>query len=140
MFDFFKLRRMPTLEEIERERERRSRGIRSMLKVAGIIFLALVAFISSMLLLNPMLQLHSLEQEKVRAEQQLLKARQVESEAYHRFLWMDDPEYFEQIARDRANQAKEGEVIIRRPTAEEQKLMEEEARKKRQPRKKPRRD
>ena len=92
MFDFFKLRRMPTLEEIERDRERRSRGIRSMLKVAGIIFLALVAFISSMLLLNPMLQLHSLEQEKVRAEQQLQKAKLVEDEAYHRFLWMDDPE------------------------------------------------
>ena len=134
MFDFFKLRRMPTLEEIERERERRSRGIRSMLKVAGIIFLALVAFISSMLLLNPMLQLHSLEQEKVRAEQQLLKARQVESEAYHRFLWMDDPEYFEQIARDRANQAKEGEHIIRRPTAEELRQMEQEASQQRNPR------
>jgi hypothetical protein len=139
MFDFFKLRRMPTLEEIERERERRSRGIRSMLKVAGIIFLALVAFISSMLLLNPMLQLHSLEQEKVRAEQQLLKARQVESEAYHRFLWMDDPEYFEQIARDRANQAKTGEHIVRRPTAEELKQMEQEKRKQQKP-KKPRRD
>ena len=139
MFDFFKLRRMPTLEEIERERERRSRGIRSMLKVAGIIFLALVAFISSMLLLNPMLQLHSLEREKVRAEQQLLKARQVESEAYHRFLWMDDPEYFEQIARDRANQAKAGEHIVRRPTAEELKQMEQEKRKQQKP-KKPRRD
>ena len=139
MFDFFKLRRMPTREEIERERERRSRGIRSMLKVAGIIFLALVAFISSMLLLNPMLQLHSLEQEKVRAEQQLLKARQVESEAYHRFLWMDDPEYFEQIARDRANQAKAGEHIVRRPTAEELKQMEQEKRKQQKP-KKPRRD
>lgn len=139
MFDFFKLRRMPTLEEIERERERRSRGIRSMLKVAGIIFLALVAFISSMLLLNPMLQLHSLEQEKVRAEQQLLKAKQVESEAYHRFLWMDDPEYFEQIARDRANQAKAGEHIVRRPTAEELKQMEQEKRKQQKP-KKPRRD
>lgn len=139
MFDFFKLRRMPTLEEIARERERRSRGIRSMLKVAGVIFLALVAFISSMLLLNPMLQLHSLEQEKVRAEQQLLKARQVESEAYHRFLWMDDPEYFEQIARDRANQAKAGEHIVRRPTAEELKQMEQEKRKQQKP-KKPRRD
>ena len=139
MFDFFKLRRMPTLEEIERDRERRSRGIRSMLKVAGIIFLALVAFISSMLLLNPMLQLHSLEQEKVRAEQQLQKAKLVEDEAYHRFLWMDDPEYFEQIARDRANQAKAGEHIVRRPTAEELKQMEQEKRKQQKP-KKPRRD
>lgn len=135
MFDFFKLRRMPTLEEIERDRERRSRGIRSMLKVAGIIFLALVAFISSMLLLNPMLQLHSLEQEKVRAEQQLQKAKLVEDEAYHRFLWMDDPEYFEQIARDRANQAKAGEHIVRRPTAEELKQLEQEKLKQQKPKK-----
>ena len=139
MLDFFRLRRIPTLEEIERERKRRSQGIRSMLKVAGIIFLALVAFISSMLLLNPMLQLHSLEQEKVRAEQQLEQARQVENEAYHRFLWMNDPEYFEQIARDRANQAKAGEHIVRRPTAEELKQMEQEKRKQQKP-KKPRRD
>ena len=131
--------RIPTLEEIEEQRLNRSRGIRGMIKVTGIIFLALVAFISSMLLLNPMLQLHSLEQEKVRAEQQLLKARQVESEAYHRFLWMDDPEYFEQIARDRANQAKAGEHIVRRPTAEELKQMEQEKRKQ-QKSKKPRRD
>ena len=135
MFDFFKLRRMPTLEEIERDRERRSRGIRSMLKVAGIIFLALVAFISSMLLLNPMLQLHALEQEKVRAEQQLQKAKLVEDEAYHRFLWMDDPEYFEQIARDRANQAKAGEHIVRRPTAEELKQLEQEKLKQQKPKK-----
>lgn len=135
MFDFFKLRRMPTLEELEREHERRSRGIRSMLKVAGIIFLALVAFISSMLLLNPMLQLHSLEQEKVRAELQLKKAKLVENEAYHRFLWMDDPEYFEQIARDRANQAKAGEHIVRRPTAEDLKQMEQEKRQQQKPKK-----
>lgn len=135
MFLPFSTRRIPTLEEIEDARLQRSRGIRGMLKVAGVIFLAVVAFISSMLLLNPMLQLHSLEQERTRAEQQLQRAKSVENEAYHRFLWMNDPEYFEQIARDRANQAKEGEHIIRRPTAEELKQMQQEARKKRQPRK-----
>lgn len=135
----FSTRRIPTLEELEHQREQRSRGIRGMLKVAGVIFLAVVAFIASMLLLNPMLQLHTLEQERTRAEQQLKRARTVEDEAYHRYLWMNDPEYFEQIARDRANQAKAGEHIIRRPSAEELKQMEQEARKKRQPRK-PRRD
>ena len=86
------------------------------------------------------LELHSLEQERELARQKLIQAQATEAEALNKFRWMTDPEYFEQIARDRANQAKEGEVIIRRPTAEEQKLMEEEARKKRQPRKKPRRD
>lgn len=131
MFLPFGTHRIPTLEEIEDQRQLRSSGIRGMLKVAGVIFLALVAFISSMLLLNPMMEIHILEQERARALQQLQRARSVEDEAYHRFLWMEDPEYFEQIARDRANQAKEGEHIIRRPTAEELRQMEQKANQKR---------
>ena len=53
---------------------------------------------------------------------------------------MSDPEYFEQVARDRANQAKTGEYIIRRPTADELREIQEAERKKRQPRKPRRRD
>ena len=52
MFLPFGSHRIPTLEEIEDQRQLRSSGIRGMLKVAGVIFLALVAFISSMLLLR----------------------------------------------------------------------------------------
>ena len=133
-------RRIPTLAELEQQRDIRSRGIRGMIKVTGVIFLALVAVIASMLLLNPILELHTLEQERDRAQHLLNRAKATEAEAYNKFLWMSDPEYFEQMARDRANQAKEGEVIIRRPTAEERKLMEEEMLRKRQPRKKARRD
>ena len=133
-------RRIPTLAELEQQRDIRSRGIRGMIKVTGVIFLALVAVIASMLLLNPILELHTLKQERTRAQERLTRAKAMEAEAYNKFLWMSDPEYFEQMARDRANQAKEGEVIIRRPTAEELKHMEEEARKKRQPRQKARRD
>lgn len=132
--------RIPTLEEIQEQRDLRSRGIRGMIKVTGIIFLVLVAVIGSMLLLTPILELHTLEQERDRAQIQLHQARITEAEAYNKFLWMSDPEYFEQLARDRANQAKDGEHVIRRPTAEELKLMEEEALKKQQPRKKQRRD
>lgn len=133
-------RRIPTLEEIQEQRDIRSKGIHGMIKVAGIIFLVLVALIASMLLLNPILELHTLEQERDRAEQQLRRAKATEAEAYNKLLWMSDPEYFEQMARDRANQAKEGEHIIRRPTAEERQQMEKEAQKKRQPRKPRRRD
>ena len=136
----FFTRRTPTLEEIEAQRINRTRGISGMLKVAGIIVLVLVAFLASMLLLTPLMELHSLEQEREQAQRQLVRAKAVEAEAYNRFLWMSDPEYYEQLARDRANQAKEGEFIIRRPTAEERKLMEAEAKKKRQPRQKKRRD
>ncbi|MBR5889919.1 MAG: septum formation initiator family protein [Akkermansia sp.] len=136
----FFTRRTPTLEEIEAQRLNRNRGIRGMLKVAGIIVLVLVAFLASMLLLTPLMELHSLEQEREQAQRQLQRAQSVETEAYNRFLWMSDPEYFEQMARDRANQAKAGEHIIRRPTAEERQKMEQEAQRKRQPRKRPRRD
>ena len=133
-------RRTPTLEEIEAQRLSRTRGIRGMLKVAGIIVLVLVAFLASMLLLTPLMELHTLEQEREQAQHQLRRAKAVENEAYNRCLWMSDPDYFEQMARDRANQAKTGEHIIRRPTAEERQKMEQEAQRKRQPRKRPRRD
>lgn len=136
----FFTRRTPTLEEIEAQRISRTRGIRGMLKVAGIIVLVLVAFLASMLLLTPLMELHTLEQEREQAQHQLRRAKAVEAEAYNRFLWMSDPEYFEQMARDRANQAKSGEHIIRRPTAEERQKMEQEARSKRQPRTPRRRD
>lgn len=130
MFLPFRTRRMPTLEELEEQRLHRSAGIRGMLKVAGIIVLVVVAFISSMLLLTPMLELHTLEQERDRALAQLERTRAIETEARNRFLWMSDPEYFEQIARDRANQAKAGEYIIRRPTAEQLQQMQKDEQKK----------
>ena len=130
---FFK-NRIPTLEEIEEQRLLRDRGIRGMIRVAGIIFLVLVAFLASMTLLTPLLELHTLEQERERAQAQLVRARQQETEAYNRFLWMSDPEYFEQVARDRANQAKTGEHIIRRPTADEIREMQKAEQLKRQQR------
>ena len=139
MMFLFRTRRR-TLEELEEVRSSRAAGIRAVIMVLGIIFLVLVALIASMLLLNPILELHTLEQERARAEQQLRRAKATEAEAYNKLLWMSDPEYFEQMARDRANQAKEGEHIIRRPTAEERQQMEKEAQKKRQPRKPRRRD
>lgn len=132
--------RIPTLEEIEEQRRNRSRGIRSMLKVTGIIFLLLVAFLSSMFLLTPLLELHALEQEREHAQMLLQRAKATEKEAYKRLLWMSDPEYFEQMARDRANQAKTGEHIIRRPSAEELRKMQETEQKRNQQRRRPRRD
>lgn len=138
-FSFFS-RRIPTLEELQEKRDKRTRGIHGIIKVSGVIFLVLVAIIASMLLLTPILELHTLEQQRDHAENQLSRAKAAEAEAYNKLHWMSDPEYFEQMARDRANQAKDGESIIRRPTAEEQKQMEQEASKNRQPRKPRRRD
>lgn len=112
---FFSRKKHPTLEELEYIRQNRSLGIRRVLSVSGLIFLALVAFLASMLILTPMLDLQGLRREQERTEYRLKRARAEEEEAHSRFIWMMDPEYYEQVARDRANQAKEGETVIRRP-------------------------
>lgn len=112
----FPKRRRPTQEELEYTRQNRSLGIRHVLSVSGLIFLALVAFLASMLVLPPLLELQTLRREKEQVELRLQRAQYEETEAHNRYLWMMDPEYFEQIARDRANQAKEGETVIRRPS------------------------
>lgn len=115
-------RRRPTQEEIEFTQQTRSAGIRRVLGVSGLIFLALVAFLASMLVLPPLLELQTLRREKERVELRLQHAQHEEAEAHNRYIWMMDPEYFEQIARDRANQAKEGETVIRRPNTPAQPL------------------
>lgn len=111
---FFTTRRR-TVEELEEIQASRTNGIREVLRVFGIIFLVFVTFIVSMLLLTPFLELYSLQQEKAHVEEMLRRAQQEEEKALNHYLWMSDPEYYEQIARDRANQAKAGEHVIRRP-------------------------
>ena len=111
----FPKRRRLTHAELEYVQQNRSLGIRHVLVVSGLIFLALVAFLASMLVLPPMLELEKLRHEKERVEKRLQRAQYEEMEAHNLYLWMMDPEYFEQVARDRANQAKEGETVIRRP-------------------------
>ena len=115
---FFSSRRRsyPTLEEIEALRNQRTQGIRRVMGVTGLIFLGLVSFLGSMLVLSPMLELQELEHQKEQTEYLLEKARAEEQEAYNRYLWMNDPEYYENVARDRADMAKPGETFIRRPT------------------------
>lgn len=116
----FRRKRRLTPQELEYTRQSRSLGIRRVLSVSGLIFLALVAFLASMLVLPPMLELQNLRREKERVELRYQRALREETEAHNRYLWMMDPEYFEQIARDRANQAKEGETVIRRPSTPQQ--------------------
>ncbi len=117
MFLFRKRHR--TLEELEEVRSGRAAGIRAVITVLGIIFLVLVSFLVSMLALTPMLELQALRQQKKRVEELLILKRKEEKEAHDRFRWTADPEYFEQLARDRANMAMEGETVIRRPEKKE---------------------
>lgn len=113
---FLKHRSHPTLEELENLRSQRNQGIRRIMGVTGLILLGFVSFLGSMLVLQPMLELQELRHEKELKEYQLAKAQQEEQEARNRALWMNDPEYYENTARDRAGMAKPGETIIRRPS------------------------
>lgn len=113
-------RRHVSPDEQEARRASRAAGIRGVLGVTGIIFLVLVAFIASMLVLTPLLELASLEQEKEHVQELLRRAKAEEEEARNRYRWLSDREYFEQLARDRANLAKDGEIVVRRPTMEEE--------------------
>ena len=123
-------RPLPTLEELEALRSQRTRGIRRVMGVSGLILLGFVAFLGSMLVLQPMLELQDLKLKKEQTEYQLRKAQAEEEEARDRVLWMNDPEYYENVARDRADMAKEGETIIRRPTPADLKRMRKQQNKK----------
>lgn len=120
---FLSRRSHPTLEELEALRSQRTRGIRRVMGVGGLILLGFVAFLGSMLVLQPMLELQDLKQKKEQTEYQLRKAQAEEEEAHDRVLWMNDPEYYENMARDRADMAKDGEIIILRPTPADLKRM-----------------
>lgn len=105
-------------------------GIRRVLGVSALIFLGFVAFLGSMLILPPMLELQKLKQEKEHTEFQLRRARAEEAEAHSRYLWMTtDPEYYEQLARDRADMAKDGETVIRRPSPADLRRQQQQRRK-----------
>lgn len=105
-------------EEADARQVTRQRGVAVMLSVAGTIFLVLVAFLTSMLILNPLLELYHLEQDRDQAQEEYRRAKAEETQAANQFHWMMDPEYFEQMARDRANQAKDGETVIHRAAPE----------------------
>ncbi len=109
-----------TREDEDRRRQRQNQGLGHMLSICGLIFLALEAFLGTMLVLPAWLELQNLRRQHEAIAFKLNKARDEEEETHDRFIWMMDPEYFEQIARDRANQAKDGEIVIRRATAAKQ--------------------
>lgn len=114
-------RRRWNLDERDALRVQRSVGIRGVLGVVAVILLVVVGFIASMVVLSPLFELNSLREKKGVVLKQLEQAQREERMAQDRYHWMMDPEYFEQVARDRANMAKDGETVIRRPSPQEEK-------------------
>ncbi len=110
---FFRAARRRRIDELERLRQQRSEGIRHILPVFGLILLVSIAFLSSLIVLTPLFGLRRLEEERGAMRKQLARARADMERAHNESRWMQDPEYFEQMARDRANLAKEGETVLR---------------------------
>lgn len=110
---FFRQSRPRRIDELELVRQQRSEGIKHILPVFGLILLVSIAFLSSLIVLTPLFGLRQLEEERSGMQKQLVRARADMERAHNEFRWMQDPEYFEQIARDRANLAKEGETVLR---------------------------
>lgn len=115
LFAMFRFRRRRGYNLMEREMlaAQRTSGVRQVVRVAAVIVLVIAAFLGSMIVLSPLFDLYELREEKELMEQKLERARRIEQKYRNRYEWMQDPEYYEQIARDRANMAKEGETIIR---------------------------
>lgn len=115
MFSRSSSRNRPTLLELEEIRENRTLGIRRVFVVSGLIILSFVAFLASMLVLPPLIELRALEQQR---DLELRRLRQTQAEeARQKSIYdsMQDAEFFEHMARDRGNLAKDGETVIRRP-------------------------
>lgn len=110
---FFRPDRRRPLDELELVRQERSEGIKHILPVFGLILLVSIAFLSSLIVLRPLFGLRRLEEERGAMQKQLARARADMERAHNEYRWMQDPEYFEQLARDRANLAKEGETVLR---------------------------
>ncbi len=118
---FHRQRQRPTLEEVEMRRAARADGLKSLLPVMGIILLVILFFLLTLIIFRPLRDLRRLEQDKASMQGRLEDARADHEKARNEFRWMSDPEYFENVARDRANLAKPGETILRQPEALPQK-------------------
>lgn len=113
MFRFFRRRRGYNLLEREMLAAQRTRGVRQLVCVAAVIVLVVASFVGTMIVLSPLYELYELRGERQFMEEKLHEAKMNEEMHRDHYRWMQDPEYFEQIARDRANMAKPGEKVIR---------------------------
>lgn len=113
MFRLFRRRRGYSLLEREMLEAQRTRGVRQLVCVAAVIVLVVASFVSTMIVLSPLHELYELRRERQLMELKLRKAKRNEEMHRDHYRWMQDPDYLEQIARDRANMAKPGEKVIR---------------------------
>ncbi|MFI3244348.1 MAG: septum formation initiator family protein [Akkermansia sp.] len=112
-------KRQRSLEQMQGiEREERNHGLeRIYFLLIVLLFISICVGVSAFLL-PPHTELASLREELEAKREQVARAKAKEEQARAHLKWLEDPEYAEQIARDQANQAMEGETIIRPKPAE----------------------
>ncbi len=118
MFIFSKSKK-PTLLDKEMMREDRAEGVISVVRLMAVFLFIAVALLVSVVIIYPRVQRAEQMRELERAKQEYRDAREDERHARNHLFWMNDPEYFEQSVRDKANLALPEEKVIRSPELKE---------------------
>ncbi len=101
-----------SLQEKEHRRKEREEGFNSLLLVAGITLIIFVSFMAIVLLVTPHLELVRLEKQLHQSQLHYVQVVNQYQEAQKHLRRMEDPEYYENMARDRVHRARENERII----------------------------
>jgi len=100
------------MEDQQFLRDKRISGMRSLVFSLGIIFLLALAFVMAILIIPPHGDLYQLEEKLQTTKAERARSKRDAKIAKKNLEWMQDPEFIEQIARDRANLAYPDEKII----------------------------
>ncbi len=107
-------KRQRSLEKMQGiEREERNEGLQRIYFLLAVLAFIIVFVGVAFFILPPHTELASLREELEAKREQVARAKSQEEQARAHLKWLEDPEYAEQIARDQANQAMQGEIIIR---------------------------
>lgn len=104
---------MQSLAEMQGIEPENTPQLRSISLLLAIVAIGILVISLTAIMLPSHAELASLRERLRHTEEQLAKAKKEEEQARNHLKWMQDPEYAEQIARDKANQALPFETIIR---------------------------
>ncbi len=101
-----------SLQEREQRQKEREEGFNSLLRVGAVTLFIFISFMAIVLLVTPHLELVRLEKQLHQSQLQYEQVLSQYQEAQKHLKRMDDPEYYENMARDRVHRARENERII----------------------------
>ncbi len=111
-----------TLIDKENIRAKHAAGMQQFVRLLAIVLLILILPIVSIWSIYPRTKREAELRKLEQAQEEYRKAKQAELQAQNHLRWMEDPEYFEQIVRDKANLAQPDEKVIRTAPHEDEKV------------------